>query len=275
MSKTWLITGTSSGLGRRLTERLLERGDRVAATLRDPSALDGLRAEHGDRLWVARLDVTDSAEVHRVVDAAARELGRLDVVVSNAGYGLFAAVEEPSDEQIRRQLDTNVLGPMHVFRAALPHLRAQGGGRILQVSSAGGQTTYPNFGYYHASKWAVEGFAQTVALEVAPLGIGVTIVEPGATGTGFGDGLDRAPVLDAYDATPAGDVRRAIGSGAFPIPGDAAKVVDAMIASADAPAAPLRLALGPDTLEDVGRDLRARLDALEAQRDLALSVAVE
>jgi NAD(P)-dependent dehydrogenase (short-subunit alcohol dehydrogenase family) len=271
MSKTWFITGTSTGLGRILTQQLLDRGDRVAATLRRTDALDDLRAEHGDRLWVAQLDVTDTDAVRAVVDRAFADLGRIDVVVSNAGYGLFAAVEEPTDEQIRRQLETNVLGSMAVFRAALPHLRAQGGGRILQVSSAGGQTTYPNFGFYHASKWGIEGFAETVAQEVAPFGIGVTIVEPGATGTNFGTGLQTAPPLDAYDATPAGDVRRALASGAFGIPGDAQKVVRAMIASADGPEAPLRLALGPDTYRDVRASLVSRLAELDGQEELARS----
>jgi NAD(P)-dependent dehydrogenase (short-subunit alcohol dehydrogenase family) len=273
VSQTWLITGSSSGIGRGLTERLLERGDRVAATLRRPEALDDLRAAHGDRLWTARLDVTDPGGVRRVVDAAAADLGRLDVVVSSAGYGLFGAVEEATDEQMLRQVETNLLGSMRVIRAALPHLRAQGGGRILQISSAGGGTTYPSFGHYHATKWGIEGFCETLAKEVAPLGIGVTIVEPGATPTGFGDGLDRTPVTDAYDRTPAGDVRRALADGSFALPGDAGRVVGAILASADAPDAPLRLALGPDTYADVRASLVARLAELDAQRDLALSVA--
>lgn len=161
--KTWFITGTSAGLGRELTEQLLRRGDRVAATLRKPEALDELRAQYGNRLWVARLDVTDAVAVRQVVDRAFADLSRLDVIVNNAGYGLFCASEEASDEQIRQQLDTNLLGSMWVIRAALPHLRAQGGGRILQLSSAGGQTTYPNFSYYHATKWGIEGFADTLA----------------------------------------------------------------------------------------------------------------
>ncbi|MDO9407020.1 SDR family oxidoreductase [Patulibacter sp.] len=273
MSKTWFITGTSSGLGRGLVERALERGDRVAATLRRTDALDDLRATYGDRLWTARLDVTDAAAVRSTVDAAAADLGRLDVVVSNAGYGLFGAVEEATDEQVRRQIETNLLGSAWVIRAALPHLRAQGGGRILQVSSAGGQTTYPNFGLYHASKWGIEGLAETLAQEVAPLGIGVTIVEPGATPTEFGAGLDRATVSEAYDRTPAGDVRRAVADGSFEQPGDAEKVVAAIIASVDDAAAPLRLPLGPDTYADVRASLVARLEALDAARDVALSVA--
>jgi NAD(P)-dependent dehydrogenase (short-subunit alcohol dehydrogenase family) len=272
MTKTWFITGTSSGFGRLLTEQLLAQGDRVAATLRRTDALDDLRASAGDRLWVRQLDVTDPAAVRRVVDEAFDALGTIDVVVNNAGYGVFASVEEASDEQIERVLDTNLLGSIHVIRAALPHLRAQGHGRILQVSSAGGQTTYPNFSFYHASKWGIEGFCETLAQEVASLGIGVTIVEPGATPTGFGGALDTAPVMDAYEATPAGDVRRAVASGTLPLDNDPAKIAAAMIASVQTSPAPLRLPLGRDTYEDVRASYVRRLEELDAHRDVALSV---
>jgi NAD(P)-dependent dehydrogenase (short-subunit alcohol dehydrogenase family) len=170
MPITWFITGTSSGFGRLLTEQLLGRGDRVAATLRRPGALDDLRVKYGDRLWLAQLDVTDTGQVHRVVDDAFAALGTIDVVVNNAGYGVFASVEEAADQQIRRVIDTNLLGSIHVIRATLPHLRAQGHGRILQISAAGGQAIYPNFGYYHASKWGIEGFCETVAREIARSG---------------------------------------------------------------------------------------------------------
>ncbi|MEW2549571.1 SDR family oxidoreductase [Streptomyces sp. NPDC047002] len=273
MATTWFITGTSSGFGRLLTERLLARGDRVAATLRRPEALDDLRAEHGDRLWTARLDVTDTERVHRVVDDAFAALGTVDVVVNNAGHGVFASVEEAADEQIRRVIDTNLLGSIHVVRAALPHLRAQGHGRIIQVSTAGGQTTYPNFGYYHASKWGIEGFCETVAQEIAPFGIGLTIVEPGATPTGFGGSLDTAPVMPEYEDTPAGEVRRALANGAFPLPNDAEKIAAAMIDLADSPKPPLRLPLGVDTYADVHAALTARLSEHESHREIAHSVA--
>ena len=271
--KTWFITGTSSGFGRLLTEQLLARGDRVAATLRRPEALDDLRAAGGDRLWVAELDVTDSAGVHRVVSAAFADLGAIDVVVNNAGHGVFASVEEATDEQIRRVIDTNLLGSVHVIRAALPHLRAQGHGRVLQVSTAGGQTTYPNFSYYHASKWGIEGFCETVAREIAPFGIGLTIVEPGATPTGFGSSLDTAPVMPEYEATPAGDVRRAIATGQFSLPSDPEKITQAMIDLVEGGTVPLRLPLGPDTYDDVRASLVARLAEHDAHRDVALSVA--
>ena len=270
---TWFITGASSGLGRSATRRLLERGARVAATVRTADALAREQEQHGERLWVGRLDVTDATAVRDVVDRVFADLGRIDVVVNNAGYGLFCAVEEASDEQIEDQLRTNVLGSMHVVRAALPHLRDQGGGRILQVSSAGGQTTYPNFGYYHASKWAIEGFCQTIAQEVAPFGIQVTIVEPGATGTGFGAALVTAPVMAAYEETPAGHARRLMGGGGFPVPGDAEKVVTGILETVEQGRTPLRLPLGPDTYEDVRASLLARLEEHDAQREIAYSTS--
>ena len=273
MSKTWFITGTSSGLGRLLTEQLLDRGDRVAATLRRPQALDDLRVSASDRLWVRRLDVTDASEVNTVLDAAFSELGEIDVVINNAGYGVFAAVEEASDEQIRRVIDTNLIGSINVIRAALPHLRAQGGGRIVQVSTAGGQTTYPNFSFYHASKWGIEGFCETIEKEIAPFGVALTIVEPGATPTGFGASLDTAPIMAEYDAGPAGDVRRAIASGAFQIPNDAAKMAAAIIDAATETPARLRVPLGVDTYRDVRAAYTARLEEHDAQQIRARSVA--
>jgi NAD(P)-dependent dehydrogenase (short-subunit alcohol dehydrogenase family) len=269
---TWFITGTSSGFGRLLTEQLLARGDRVAATLRRPEALDDLRAANGDRLWVGRLDVTDVDQVRHVVDDAFADLGPIDVVVNNAGYGVFGSVEEASDEQIRRVIDTNLFGSINVIRAALPHLRAQGRGHILQVSTAGGQTTYPNFGYYHASKWGIEGFCETVAREVGPLGIGLTIVEPGATPTGFGTSLDTAPAMPEYADTPAGEVRRMRDTSTFPRPSDPAKVTQAMIDLVDSGATPLRLPLGSDTYTDIRKSLLARLTEHDAHRDVAYSV---
>jgi NAD(P)-dependent dehydrogenase (short-subunit alcohol dehydrogenase family) len=272
MPTTWFITGTSSGFGRLLTEQLLARGDRVAATLRQPEALEELSAEHGGRLWLARLDVTSTEQVHRVVDDAFAALGTIDVVINNAGYGVFASVEEAADEQIRRVIDTNLLGSIDVIRAALPHLRAQGHGRILQVSTAGGQTTYPNFGYYHASKWGIEGFCETVAREIAPFGIGLTIVEPGATPTGFGSSLDTAPAMPEYEDTPAGEGRRARAAGAFSRPNDPQKIAAAMIELVDSGAVPLRLPLGSDTYDDVRASLVARLAEHDAHRAAAFSV---
>ncbi|TLV02508.1 SDR family oxidoreductase [Dyadobacter luticola] len=269
--KTWFITGTSKGLGKVLTEKLLAKGDRVVATVRQANALDELKSQYPDTLWVYMLDVTDTAAIKSVVRQAFGAAGSIDYVVNNAGYALFCAVEEAGDEQIRQQIDTNVIGSIQVIRAVLPYFRKQGYGRILQISSAGGQTTYPNFGYYHTTKWAIEGFCDTISQELKPLNIGVTIVEPGAHHTSFGSAMVTAPVMEAYDQTPAGDVRRAIAEGAFPIKNDVHVTVQAIIDSVNVHPAPLRLALGGDAYRDVRASLVARLEALDAQKDLALA----
>ena len=274
VDRTWFITGVSSGIGRHLAEQLLGRGDRVAGTARRTAALDDLR-RYGDRFWLAPLDVTDPAAVRQVVADAWATLGRVDVVVSNAGYGLYGAAEEVTDDQVRHQIDTNLVGSISVIRAFLPHLRAQGGGRIIQVSSAGGQTTYPGFSLYHATKWGIEGFCQTLAQEVAPFGIGVTIAEPGATRTGFNAAKVSPPTMPEYDATTVGDVRRAIAGGAFRIDGDPAKMARAIIDSVDVNPAPLRLTLGADTFRDVRRSLSDRLALVDAQRELAHSTGTD
>ena len=272
MMKTWFITGTSSGLGRLLAERLLQRGDRVVATLRHEGALDELKQQYDDRLHVLTLDVTDTREVHANISAAFEAMGRIDVVVNNAGYGLFGAAEEVTDEQIERQIATNLTGSIQVIRAALPHLRRQGGGRIVQVSSEGGQIAYPNFSLYHATKWGIEGFVESVAKEVGPFGIDFVIVEPGPTSTQFGAGLDHAVPMPEYDDTPAGDVRRAIASNSFAIRGDAGKTVAAMIVAADLAHPPLRLTLGGGAYDSIRAALAERLRVLEAQKDIAFSV---
>jgi NAD(P)-dependent dehydrogenase (short-subunit alcohol dehydrogenase family) len=269
--KTWLITGTSTGLGKVLTEKLLAKGDRVVATVRKADALNELEEIYPDTLRVVVLDVTDTAAIKTVINEAFADLGQIDVVVNNAGYALFCSVEEASDEQIIHQINTNVIGSIQVIRAALPHFRKQGHGRILQLSSAGGQTTYPNFSHYHTTKWAIEGFCDTIAKELAPLNIGVTIVEPGAHQTSFGAGMTTAPVMEAYENTPAGDVRRAIAEGTFPIKGDVDKSVQAMIDSVELSPAPLRLALGGDAYRDMRAALISRLEMLDAQKALALA----
>lgn len=275
MSSTWLITGTSSGLGRELAEQLLSRGDRVAATLRRPESLDDLRAAAGDRLWVGALDVTDPEQVRSTIDRAFAELGTIDVVVNNAGYGAFGSVEEVEDAEIARVIDTNLMGPIRVVRAALPHLRRQGHGRIVQVSTAGGQTTYPSFGYYHASKWGLEGFSETLAQEVAAFGIGVTIVQPGATPTGFGAGMAQADPMPEYAGTPAGETRQALAEGTFPIPNDPTKVVSALITAAETEPAPLRVPLGLDTYADVRASYVARLTEHDRHQAIAEGVAAD
>lgn len=206
-----------------------------------------------------------------MVDAAFGDLGHIDIFISNAGYGLFGAAEEVSDAQIERQIATNLTGSIQLIRAALPHLRQQGGGRIVQLSSEGGQIAYPNFSLYHATKWGIEGFVASVAQEVAPFGIDCLIIEPGPTATNFAVGLDRAKPLACYEDTPAGEVRRALASGAFEINGDAIKTVDAMIATIDAKKPPFRLALGSSAYISISQALTERLQRLEEHKEVTLS----
>ena len=275
MAKTWFITGVSSGLGRAMTEKLLARGDRVAGTLRKPGVLQQLERQYGDRLWLRQMDVTDTPAVRRVVDEAFAALGKIDVVVSNAGYGLFGAAEEVSDEQIRTQIDTNLIGSIQVIRAAVPHLRKQGGGRILQVSSEGGQIAYPNFSLYHATKWGIEGFVEAVALEVETFNIQLTLIEPGATATDFGKSLVSPPPLAVYENTAVGAMRRAVKSGTGFTFADANKTVDAMIACADRSKAPRRLLLGGGAYDRMHAAFTARLTELEANEAITRSTGVD
>jgi NAD(P)-dependent dehydrogenase (short-subunit alcohol dehydrogenase family) len=271
MSKTWFITGTSSGFGRLMTESLLARGDRVAATLRKVEILDDLKVQHGERLWVTRLDVTDATAIRRVVDQAFQDLGRIDVVVNNAAYGLVGAAEELTDDQVRLQIDTNLVGSIQVIRAALPHLREQGGGHVLQLSSEGGQIAYPAFSLYHATKWGIEGFVEAVAQEVAPFGITFTLAEPGPTRTDFGAKIVSPPALAAYNHTPVGEVRRMVAGRAFPF-SEPQGIVNAMIASVDQDPVPRRLVMGDGAYSRVRATLVERLSALDAQKDIALAV---
>ncbi|PRX10013.1 UNVERIFIED_ORG: short-subunit dehydrogenase [Martelella mediterranea] len=271
MSKIWLITGASSGLGREMAAQLLARGDRVVATVRRLDALDDLARQHGENLTVVTMDVTDVAGTRRAMDEAFAKAGRIDVVVSNAAYGLFGAGEELTDEQIEHQIATNLTGSIQVIRAVLPHLRGQGGGRIIQVSSEGGQIAYPNFSLYHATKWGIEGFIESVAQEVAPFGIDFIIAEPGPTGTSFAANLVRPEPMAVYEDTPAGAVRRAVDSGNFEIKGDAVRTVAAMISAADDKAPALRLTLGSIAYESISKALAGRLETVRSQRDIALS----
>jgi NAD(P)-dependent dehydrogenase (short-subunit alcohol dehydrogenase family) len=272
--RTWLITGISSGFGRHLTQQLLARGDRVVGTVRNPDAADDLKARYGGLLRVLRLDVTDTVAVRRAAGTAFGELGRIDVVVNNAGYGLFGAVEELTDEQILAQVSTNLIGSIQVTRAVLPHLRAQGGGRILQISSYGGQATNPGACMYHATKWGIEGFMESTARDVAPFGIEITIVEPGGARTEFRYGsLQLADPLPAYDGTPAAMTRGARDRSRPPI-GDPAKMAARMIDSVDITPAPMRLVLGSDSYRFIHAALTERLAELEAQHEAAAGTDV-
>jgi NAD(P)-dependent dehydrogenase (short-subunit alcohol dehydrogenase family) len=275
MSKTWFITGTSSGFGRQMTEQLLQRGDRVAATVRKESALQDLASKHGNQLWVGILDVADGKAVHKVIDHAFADLGRIDVVVSNAGYALSGAAEELSDAQIERQIDTNLIGSIQVARAAIPHLRKQGGGRLIQISSSLGQSAFPTTGVYAATKWGIEGFYEGTIPEIAAFGIEVTLVEPGASRTNFAASIDRSEPAEVYANTGAGEFRRMVASGGAAFwPGDPEKMAAAIIASAAQSPAPHRLTLGSDAYAMIKQALTDRLAALEAQKDLAHSTDV-
>lgn len=269
--KTWFVTGTSRGFGRELTEQLLRRGDRVAATLRRPEQLADLSDVHGDRLWVRGLDVTDTRRMRSVVEDAFAELGHIEVVVSNAGYGVFGAAEELSDAQIDRMLATNLTASIQLARAVLPHLRAQRGGHLMQVSSMGAHIGFPAFSLYHTTKWGIEGFYEALAGEVAPFGIHTTLVEPGMIRTSFYEAAERTPVHPAYADNPA-MTRGTIDVNTMP--GDQAKVVAAMIRTGDLEQPPRRLLLGSDAYELVHTALSDRLAAYEAQKQTAFSTDV-
>ena len=271
-ARTWLVTGSAAGLGRALVTELLARGETVAATARDPRALADLRPPSSQALWTARLDVTDPEQIRQVVDDAARALGRIDVVISNAGYALVGAAEEAGRDQIDRQIRTNLTGPIHLAQAVLPHLRAQGGGRIIQISSMAGQRGSPGTAVYCATKWGVEGFFESLAAEVKGFGIGVTIVEPGTVSTGFfGRSKEVTTASPAYAGTPAAILRRRAEDGRLSCRGDLAKMADAVVDVATRPRAPLRLALGSDAYATIRRGLTTRLAELEDQKQIAFS----
>ncbi|GAA4573144.1 SDR family oxidoreductase [Planotetraspora kaengkrachanensis] len=274
-SRTWFITGAASGLGYELTTLLLARGERVAATGRTITAFEPLAARYGDRLWTARLDVADASEIHRVVGEAFAAFGRIDVVVSNAGFGVLGAAEEVPDDLLRRQIEVNLLGAIRLTRAALPYLRAQGGGRIVQMSSSGGQVPDPGMSVYNATKFGVEGFFESVAIELAPFGVEVTLVEPGGARTGFNRNLAVADPIDAYGTGVVGRIRGMLGGGVDPdllrraVAGDPRKIARAVADSVETSPAPRRLTLGGGAYEAIEAALQERLSALRAQRDLA------
>jgi NAD(P)-dependent dehydrogenase (short-subunit alcohol dehydrogenase family) len=275
--RTWFITGASSGFGRELTAQLLARGDRVAATARTPDQLTTLSDRYGSQLWTAALDVTDTPAIRRVVDAAFDQLGRIDVIVSNAGYGLLGAAEEASDEQLLGQINTILIGGIQLARAVIPHLRAQGAGRIVQMSSTGGQVPDPGMSFYNASKFGIEGFFESAAMELAPFGIEVTLVEPGGSRTNFNRAIVLAEPIPAYEEGIVGQVRSMLTGDLDAefvrkaVIGDPAKVARAIIDSVDLSPAPRRLTLGSNAYEAITAALRDRLAALERQRELAYS----
>jgi NAD(P)-dependent dehydrogenase (short-subunit alcohol dehydrogenase family) len=257
-ARTWFITGSSRGFGREWAIAALERGDSVAATARDTGSIDDLVERFGDRILPLKLDVTDRAAVFDAVETAHRRFGRLDVVVNNAGYGQFGLIEEISEAEARAQFETNVFGALWVTQAALPILREQGSGHILQVSSIGGISAFPNIGIYNASKWALEAFSQSLAQEVAGFGIKVTLIEPGGYSTDWGgSSAKHAAPLAAYDEfrEQAAEARKArIGT-----PGDPVATREAVLKVVDAEHPPLRIFFGDGPLRTATADYESRL----------------
>jgi len=248
--KVWLITGVSSGLGRELAKAAVARGDTVAGTLRSEAQLADFRALAPGRAHAHRLDVTDLAAIPRLVRQVTHELGQVDVLVNNAGYGQMGLIEELSEAEIRRQFETNFFGLLELVRAVLPGMRTQRTGHIVNISSIAGSSGFPSFGIYCASKFAVEGLSEALAGEVAPFGIKVTIVEPGGFRTEFsGTSIGKAQrVMAEYADSPAGKVREMFAGYHGHESGDPAKAAQAILRVVDAAHPPLRLVLGPDAL---------------------------
>ena len=269
MTKVWFITGTSKGFGREWAEAALERGDQVAATARDPATLDGLATRFGDSVLPLALDVTDRAAGFAAVQAASRHFGRLDIVVNNAGYGHFGMIEELTEAEIRAQMETNFFGALWVTQAALPVMREQGSGHIIQISSIGGITAFPGIGAYHASKWALEGFTQALSREVADFGIHVTLIEPGGYATDWrGASAVRSEESPAYAAAHASRNRTPAGD-----PADPKGTRSAMLKVVDAEPPPLRVFFGKAPLALATSDYESRLALWNEWQPVALEAA--
>ncbi|MCX5130385.1 SDR family NAD(P)-dependent oxidoreductase [Streptomyces sp. NBC_00347] len=267
MSKIWFVTGSSRGFGRKYVEAALSRGDKVVATARNTETLADLVAAHGDSVLALKLDVTDKDAVFAAVQQAQQHFGRLDVIVNNAGYGLFGAVEELTESALRDQLETNLFGALWVTQAALPYLRAQSSGHIVQISSTGGVVAWPLVGGYHASKWALEGLSEALAQEVAGLGIKVTLVEPGAYATDWGGssavGVDPIAVYDG--------VRDALGAFMQTLDfGDPGAAAAALLKVVDSDNPPLRVFFGTQGNELLPAAYADRLKVWADWQDVAV-----
>lgn len=272
MRKTWLITGVSSGFGYELTRMLLDKGDKVIGTVRNKSQIADLIAEYPTLFDCQILDVTHTPAVHQVVKDAFGKHGEIDVIINNAGYGLFGAAEELSDEQVDLIIATNLTGSIQMIRSALPFLRKQGHGRIIQISSYGGQVAFPGNSMYHATKFGIEGFCESVAQEMAPFNIGVTIVEPGGARTEFRYGSAQvAELMPEYDGNPAHSFLAMLDSTKVLAPGDPAEMAKRIIESVDITPAPLRMVLGSQALASTISTLENRLADFRTQTELAAS----
>ncbi|MFL6114728.1 MAG: oxidoreductase [Catenulispora sp.] len=269
----WFVTGASRGLGLEIARAALSRGHRVAATARRSDGIRELLPEAGDRLLTLDLDVTDQAQATRAVDAAVERFGRIDVVVNNAGRGLLGAVEEAPDAAVRAAFDVNVFGALNIQRAALPHLRGQRSGHILNISSVAGVVGIPGWGLYNATKFAMEGFTEAMSHELAPLGIKVTLIEPGYFRTDFLDasGLSTVTtIIDDYAATAGATVAyaRDVNHGQL---GDPVKGAKAIVDVTETTEPPLRLVLGSDAYGYTQAKLDVQLAELHTWRKVAES----
>lgn len=246
MTKVWFITGSSRGLGRSLTEAVLAKGDRVAATARQPQQLDDLVSKYPEQILPLQLDVNDQQAITRAVETAVTHFGRIDVLVNNAGFGIVGAAEAYTDEQVRSQLETNLYAPINITRTVLPYMRKQRSGRILQISSIGGRVGNAGLAIYQAAKFGLSGFTEVVAKEAAPLGIKVTSIEPGGFRTDWaGASMMYAPAVEGYESTV--DARTEFfQSGKFVPVGDPAKAARVMIDLVDHPKPPVHLVLGSE-----------------------------
>ena len=271
MTPRWLITGSSRGLGRALAQAVLEAGHRLVATARDPSQLRDLEARHGANVRVAALDVTDPTQAAAAVRMAVDAFGGLDVLVNNAGYGNIGSVEDTPLDDFRRQIETNLFGTIIMTKAAIPLMRRQRRGHIIQISSVGGRIGAPGRAAYSAAKWGVEGFSEALALEMAPLGVQVTIVEPGGFRTDFaGPSTSLSVGRPEYDGVvgAAARMQRAYDGRQ---PGDPARAARALLAIAAMEAPPLRIALGSDALTAIRQAQHSHLEELARWRGISLS----
>ena len=275
-SKVWLITGSSTGFGRSLTEAVLKNGDRVVATARKPEQLDDLVKQYPDTIKTVRLDVTNLQDVQAALESALNAYARIDVLVNNAGYGTMGAIEEVSDEDIKRQFDTNLFGALNMTRAVLPTMRDQRSGHILNISSVGGVVSFAGTGIYCATKFALEAVSEALAQEVKPLGIKVTIIEPGAFRTDFSGRSIVTPDQAIADyAETSGKLIQWNQEIDGKQPGDPVKAAAAMIQVVESENPPLRLALGEDSVNGITQKLNSMKAELDAWKTVSLNTAFE
>jgi NAD(P)-dependent dehydrogenase (short-subunit alcohol dehydrogenase family) len=275
MSKVWLITGSSRGLGRALAEAVLAVGHKLVATARDPAQLTDLVERYGDQVRACALDVTDPQAAGNAVEAAVRAFGRLDVLVNNAGYGNIGSIEDTSLQDIRAQIETNLFGVINVTKAAIPLMREQRSGHIIQLSSVGGRVGAMGRAAYSAAKWGVEGFSEVLAKETAPLGIKVTIVEPGGFRTDFAGSSTKLNEGRPEYATTVGAAARFQRDYDGKQPGDPGKAAAVIIQMAAMDQPPLRLLLGSDAVRVVEQADLARFEADKKWRELSVSTDLE